>query len=137
MALTRSHFSFNHPDGACGACRGLGVEDQVDPMLLVADSSKSIRAGALRPTLKNGYTVYSQVTVDVMDRICQAHGFDVDTPWSTLTDAQRHVVLYGTTALKVPFGKHSIESRMKWKASRPGRAKRGSTGASCRSLKRR
>ena len=66
VALTRSHFSFNHPDGACGACRGLGVEDQVDPVLLVADSSKSIRAGALRPTLKNGYTVYSQVTVDVM-----------------------------------------------------------------------
>jgi excinuclease ABC subunit A len=113
-ALGLSAFSFNHPDGACQACQGLGVEDQVDPALLVADADKSIRQGALRPTLKNGYTVYSQVTLEVMDRICQAHGFDVDTPWGQLNDAQRDVIFHGTKALKVPFGKHSIESRMRW-----------------------
>ena len=112
--LSRSLFSFNHPDGACEACRGLGVEDLVDPELLVADPTKSIRNGALRPTLKNGYTVYSQVTLEVMNQICGAHGFDVDTPWQDLSDAQQHVVLYGTQALKVPFGKHSIASRMRW-----------------------
>jgi excinuclease ABC subunit A len=112
--LTRSHFSFNHPDGACEACQGVGIEDRVSPERLVADAARSIRAGALAPTLKNGYTVYSQVTVEVMDEICRAHGFDVDTPWQDLDDGQRHVILYGTTALKVPFGKHSIESRMRW-----------------------
>ncbi|MFT5586505.1 MAG: excinuclease ABC subunit A, partial [Cognaticolwellia sp.] len=112
--LSRSHFSFNHPVGACPACAGLGVEDQVDPELLVVDSSKTIRQGALRPTLKNGYTVYSQVTVDVMDRICRVHGFDVDTPWAQLTPEQIRVVFFGTQVFKVPFGKHSIESRMKW-----------------------
>ncbi|MEM6295979.1 MAG: AAA family ATPase, partial [Myxococcota bacterium] len=113
-ALTRSHFSFNVSPGACEACGGSGLEDRVDPGLLIADASKSIRDGALVPTLKNGYTVYSQVTLEVMDTICRAHGFDVHTPWSDLTDEQRHVILYGTKALKVPFGKHSIESRMKW-----------------------
>lgn len=113
--LTRSHFSFNHPVGACEACQGIGVADQVDPARLVADPSKSIRDGALVPTLKNGYTVYSQVTLDVMDQICQAHGFSVQVPWQDLTDAQREVVFFGTRALEVPFGKHSIESRMRWK----------------------
>lgn len=113
-ALTRGHFSFNNPLGACEACGGVGLEDRVDPELLLADPARSIRDGALRPTLKNGYTVYSQVTLDVMDRICRAHDFDVDTPWEQLTDAQRDVVLYGTRALKVPFGKHGLESRMKW-----------------------
>ncbi|MFT7668747.1 MAG: excinuclease ABC subunit A [Planctomycetota bacterium] len=112
--LTRSHFSFNHPIGQCEECRGLGFEDHVDAEKIVADPTKSLRAGALLPTLKNGYTVYSQVTLEVMDRICQAHGFSVDTVWETLNDEQRDVILYGTRALKVPFGKHPIESRMKW-----------------------
>ena len=112
--LTRSHFSFNTDAGACKACAGIGVEDHVDPELLIADVSKTIRGGALVPTLKSGYTVYSQVTVDVMDTIARAHGFDVDTPWKDLTDEQVDVVLFGTKALKVPFGKHALESRMKW-----------------------
>lgn len=112
--LSLSHFSFNRPAGACPACAGLGVEDEVDPQLLVADPSKSIRDGALVPTLKSGYTVYSQVTLEVMDRICRAHGFDVRTPWEQLSEAQREVVFFGSQELEVPFGKHSIESRMKW-----------------------
>lgn len=114
VELSRSHFSFNHALGACDACGGLGLEDRVDPARIVADPTQSIRAGALRPTLKNGYTVYSQVTVEVMDQICRAHGFDIDTPWEALTDEQRDVILFGTQVLKVPFGKHSIESRMRW-----------------------
>ena len=114
VELSRSHFSFNHALGACEACGGLGLVDEVSVERIVADPSRSIRDGALRPTLKNGYTVYSQVTLEVMDQICRAHGFDVDTPWKDLADEQRDVVLYGTRALKVPFGKHSIESRMRW-----------------------
>ncbi|MDF1839149.1 MAG: AAA family ATPase, partial [Planctomycetota bacterium] len=112
--VTRSHFSFNQEVGACEQCQGLGVMDSVDPDLLIGDPALSIRGGALVPTLKNGYTVYSQVTLEVMGEICAAHGFDVDTPWQQLSGEQRRVILYGTKRLKVAFGKHSIESRLKW-----------------------
>ena len=108
-------FSFNTPVGACPRCRGLGVEDRVDPDLLVADPGRTLREGALVPTTPTGYIVYSQVTVDVLDTVCGAHGFSVDVPWRELTDEQRRVVLYGSDRLTVPFGKHPLESRMRWK----------------------
>jgi excinuclease ABC subunit A len=112
--LQRRLFSFNSPYGACPACSGLGVEDRLDPGLLVADPRKSIRGGALVITTPTGYLVYSQVTIDVLDQVCRAHGFDVDRPWQDLTDEQRHVVLYGSDRLRIPYGKHPLSSRLRW-----------------------
>ncbi len=113
--ITSSLLSFNTPMGACEACRGLGVEDRVDPGLLIADPARTLREGALVPTTPTGYIVYSQVTVDVLDQVCRAHDFTVDQPWRELTREQQRVVLYGSDRIRVPFGKHPLESRMKWK----------------------
>lgn len=113
-SLSRAQLSFNDEAGQCAKCKGLGVTDWVDPELIVANPQLSLRDGALVPTLKNGYTVYSQVTVDVMNDICGAHGFDVDTPWNELSEDDKKVIFYGSKKLLVPFGKHSLESRMKW-----------------------
>ena len=33
LRLSRRMFSFNSPEGACPVCRGLGVEDRIDPDL--------------------------------------------------------------------------------------------------------
>lgn len=117
--LLSTHFSFNSPEGACPKCSGLGFEDTVDPDLLVADPAKSLREGALVPTLPNGYIMYSQVTLDVLDRVCQAHQFSVDIPWRELTPEQQRVVLYGSDRILVPYGKHPLESRLRWKGITP------------------
>ena len=114
VPLERRLFSFNSPHGACPACRGLGVEDRLDPDLLVAHPERSIRRGALRITTPSGYLVYSQVTIDVLDQVCRAHGFDVDEPWSSLTDEQRGVVLQGSERIRIPYGKHPLSSRLRW-----------------------
>ncbi len=113
--LSRSLFSFNSPEGACPVCRGLGVEDVIDPELLIADEHKSLREGALKITLPNGYTIYSQVTIDALNTVCEAHGFSVDIPWNQLTEEQKEVIWNGSDRVKIPFGKHTLESRMKWK----------------------
>ena len=112
--IRRSLFSFNSPHGACPTCDGIGEVDRITPELLVADSTKSLREGCLAPTLKRGYIMYSQVTMDALDMVCRVHGFDVDRPWRDLTDAQRDVVLHGSDRIKVPLGKHTLESRLKW-----------------------
>lgn len=112
--LHRSLFSFNMPDGYCPVCKGLGVQDHIDPELLIADASKTIREGAFALTTPNNYIVYSQVTMAVLDQVCHAEGFSVDIPWKDLTPQQKEVVLYGSDKIKVLFGKHPLESRLKW-----------------------
>jgi excinuclease ABC subunit A len=114
IQLSRALFSFNSVVGKCTRCNGIGKEEQIDLNRLIILPEKSIREGALAPTLPNGYIMYSQVTIDVLNQVCEAEGFNVDIPWNELTDLQRKVVLYGCDKIKVPFGKHSLESRLKW-----------------------
>ncbi len=110
---TRGLFSWNG-EGACPACRGLGLEDRLDPELLVADAAKTLREGALRVSTPNGYLMYSQVTLAVLDEVLRAHGGSVDVPWRDLTEEVREVVLRGSERLVVPYGKHPLENRLKW-----------------------
>ncbi len=114
ISLSRALFSFNSEVGKCPSCQGIGKEEKIDLNRLIAFPERSIREGALAPTLPNGYIMYSQVTMDVLNQVCEAEGFHVDIPWKELTAAQRKVILYGSERIKVPFGKHSLESRLKW-----------------------
>ncbi|NPD45168.1 MULTISPECIES: excinuclease ABC subunit UvrA [unclassified Lentimicrobium] len=108
-------FSFNSSAGACPTCKGLGLTEQIDPKKLIADETKSLTEGALVPTTPTGYIVYSQVRVDELDKVCRAHDFSVDIPWKQLTLEQQNIIWYGSDRVKILFGKHSLESRLKWK----------------------
>ncbi|GAB3334577.1 hypothetical protein GCM10027429_15930 [Marivirga atlantica] len=112
--MSKSLFSFNHPKGACEVCRGIGEAEYIDINKLIGNENKTLREGAITTTLPNGYIVYSQITVDELNKVCQAHGFSVDVPWKDLTDEQRDVVLNGSERVKVFYGKHSLESRLRW-----------------------
>ena len=112
--VRRSLFSFNTPEGACPECKGLGVEDRIDPALFIADENKTLREGALTLSTPNGYIIYSQVTIGVLDQVLRSEGFSVDIPWKELTPEQQHIVLYGSDKIEIPFGKHPLESRMRW-----------------------
>ena len=117
--ITRSHLSFNHPLGACPHCQGLGQIHEIDLATLITDENRSLREGALSLSTPNGYIIYSQVTMDVLDQVCQAHGFTVEVPWKKLTTEQKQIVLYGSDLVKIPFGKHPLASRLKWTGITP------------------
>jgi excinuclease ABC subunit A len=114
LEINRALFSFNNPKSACPVCRGLGLEDQIDPQLLLEDENKSIRERAFKITNPKGYIIYSQVTIDALNQVCEAHGFSVDIPWKDLTAKQQDIVLNGSDIIKIPYGKHTLESRMRW-----------------------
>ncbi|WP_037320758.1 ATP-binding cassette domain-containing protein [Salegentibacter sp. Hel_I_6] len=112
--MSKSLFSFNHPRGACKRCNGLGEAEYIDLDKLVGDENKTLREGAITTTLPNGYIVYSQITVEELNKVCKAHGFNVDIPWKQLTAEQQDVVLNGSDRIKVFYGKHTLESRLRW-----------------------
>jgi len=61
--------------------------------------------------------------MDVLNQVCNAEGFSVDIPWQDLTPEQKHIILYGSDKIEIPFGKHTLESRMRWSGSPPSRAR--------------
>lgn len=110
----RTMFSFNRAEGWCPVCQGLGVEDHIETSKIVGDPKKSLREKALKISTPNGYIMYSQVTLDELDKVCHAHGFSVDTPWGQLTEEQKEVIWNGSERVRVLYGKHPLENRLKW-----------------------
>ena len=85
-------FSFNSAYGACDTCRGFGRVIGVDYGLVIPDTRKTLRQGAIKtlstPAWKDGF--------DDMLRYAGEAGIPRDTSWSQLTPAQREWVIGGT-----------------------------------------
>jgi excinuclease ABC subunit A len=84
-------FSFNNPFGACPLCHGFGNIIELDMSLVVPDASKSITQNAIEPWSKPHYR--SQLAD--LKRAGKARGLRLETPWSQLTDDERHFVIEG------------------------------------------
>ena len=85
-------FSFNSPHGACETCTGLGARREIDPMLVVADPSLSVKEGALLPWSGSSSKYYEQIIKAVAER----YEVDASAPWGSLPQEVRDVFLYGT-----------------------------------------
>ncbi len=84
-------FSFNSPLGACPTCRGFGRTIEIDPDLVVPDTSVSLAAGAIRPW-RTG--VYQGCYYDLM-RFCRAHDIPTKKPFRRLRKTHRRWVWEG------------------------------------------
>ncbi len=89
-------FSFNAPQGACPVCMGLGSRLEVDPELVMSQNL-TIAEGAIRP--------YNRINSDAwhmkrLQRVAEAHGFDLHTPIKKLSMEVIQKILYGTCSQK-------------------------------------
>ncbi|HEU4673947.1 MAG TPA: excinuclease ABC subunit UvrA [Candidatus Limnocylindrales bacterium] len=85
-------FSFNSPHGACPTCTGLGTQLVVDPALLVPDRDKSLAQGALLPWSK--LPMEESWRLKIVEAICQAHGWDFNSPVRDLPQEALEYLLY-------------------------------------------
>ena len=97
-------FSFNHPEGMCPACSGLGKRIQVDTAKLL-DTTKSLKDGAVtHPDFKVGGWNWRELLA--------AGLFPVDTPLSEWNEKEMHDLLY---ADKIPVQRaHAAGSYLKY-----------------------
>jgi excinuclease UvrABC ATPase subunit len=93
------YFSFNHPEGMCPHCKGLGKEIKVD-LERFLDRSKTIREGAItHPHYKVGNYLWKE--------LLQIGVVDVDKPICDFSDEELHLLLY-SEPFKIPNAKDKL-----------------------------
>jgi len=92
--LTPRHFSFNHQEGACAACGGLGRRMTFSADLVVPDPGKSVREGALKPWRIGGKNLIIKHNA-ILKQLATQLPFDPEAPWRELPEEVRHTLLHG------------------------------------------
>src|SRR5262245_26990653 len=92
-------FSFNNPFGACPACDGLGEQLKVDPALVVPETDKTLRDGAIAPWGKSQSPLQEQT----LKSLAKKFKFSLDTAWNKLPEKIRDLILNGTGDDEVDF----------------------------------
>ncbi len=95
--LPASFFSFNHEEGACERCKGLGLLTVCDPDRLVTDPGRPLTDGALDGT-KTGrfYGERHGQYVAALRAAGREAGVDFDVPYRDLGEEARRVAMSGT-----------------------------------------
>ena len=88
---TPALFSFNHPVGACPACKGFGRVISIDYDLVIPDRSKTLAEGVVRPW-HTGHGLESQS--DLM-RTCRHFEIPTDVPFEKLSKKWQDLVING------------------------------------------
>ena len=85
-------FSFNAPFGACPDCDGLGVKLEVDTDLVIPDTSKTLREGAIVPW----NPISSQYYPQMLEQACLEFNIEMDTPFEELPEEHQAIILNGS-----------------------------------------
>jgi excinuclease ABC subunit A len=85
-------FSFNNPFGACPICDGLGTRLYFDAELIVPDSSRSLRGGAIAPWANSSSKYYMQT----LESLVAHFTANMIKPFRDLPEKVQQAILYGT-----------------------------------------
>lgn len=91
-------FSFNNPSGACSTCDGLGVQQYFDPERVILNPKLSLASGAIRGWDRRNF-YYFQMLSSLTSHL----DFDVETPFNSLSEKVRNMILYGSANEDIEF----------------------------------
>ncbi len=93
--ISPRHFSWNHAEGACPACGGLGETLQFQPELIVPDPSVSVKKGAIKPWRLGSKQMIIRHNA-ILKQLAEQLPFDPTQPWEELEPDIREQILHGT-----------------------------------------
>ncbi|MFQ5526812.1 MAG: excinuclease ABC subunit UvrA [Thermoanaerobaculia bacterium] len=114
--ITPRLFSFNSPYGACGTCSGLGTIMAVDEDLVIADSERSIEAGAIAPWPSSS----KSWRMRMIKTLAKEMNFSLNRPWNKLSKKARKVILFGSGDTELTFELSGKKSSYTWTGSYEG-----------------
>jgi len=88
---TPALFSFNHPLGACPACRGFGRIIEIDESLALPDRNLTLAGGAVKPW----QTASFEECQKDLEKACRKNKIPLEVPFHELSPAQQKFVLEG------------------------------------------
>lgn len=89
-------FSFNNPFGACPECHGIGIKMEFAEELIIPDGSLSLSEGAIAVLGWQSATDKSSYTRCTLEALAKEYKFDLDTPYNSLPERIRHMIMHGT-----------------------------------------
>jgi len=84
-------FSFNSPQGACPRCHGFGNIIEIDPALVIPDTSKSIKEGAIDVFRLPSLSEFA----DEFRTMAESRKIPTTVPYRRLTEQQRRLLWEG------------------------------------------
>ena len=103
--LSPRMFSFNNPAGACEKCTGLGTFMKVDPALVIPNTERSIRDGAIRAS--GWYWAEGGLVQSYFEALSKHYNFSLDAPFRDLPETARNIILYGNGGEKITVQRES------------------------------
>ncbi|MBQ7082969.1 MAG: excinuclease ABC subunit UvrA, partial [Oscillospiraceae bacterium] len=103
--LSPRMFSFNNPAGACEKCTGLGTFMKVDPALVIPNTERSIRDGAIRAS--GWYWAEGGLVQSYFEALSKHYNFSLDVPFRDLPETARNIILYGNGGEKITVQRES------------------------------
>ncbi len=92
--LTSRHFSFNHSEGLCQECGGMGRSMTFSDELVVPDPAKAVKEGAIKPWRLGGKSLIIRNNA-ILKQLAEQLPFDPHTPWKNLPENVRRTILHG------------------------------------------
>lgn len=130
-------FSFNNPQGACPDCSGLGFKQSVDPALVIPDTTKTIREGAIAPW-RRGSEWFQWYDAALNGMLRALRTLDLDKPWEKLPADMQNAVLYGAKGFEgvIPnMERRYRETESDWMREELGRYQRVSPCETCQGMR--